>query len=112
MVRSGVDFDGVQFDAAGAGAAARELDSLADRLEQALTSREAALKVEPAGADEVSRAAAQTMSEVATSFADSTAAGVHELRKLAAVLRSQITEFGRSESDSAAGFDVPARGAA
>ncbi|MFE3446464.1 PE family protein [Nocardia sp. NPDC059180] len=112
MVRSGVDFDGVQFDAAGARAAALELDGLADRLEQSFTTREAALTVEPAGADEVSRVVAQTMNEVAVSFGDSTAAGILELRKLAAMLRSQVTEFGRSESDSAAGFDMPSRGAA
>ncbi|WP_280234045.1 PE family protein [Nocardia cyriacigeorgica] len=112
MVRSGVDFDGVQFDAAGARAAALELDGLADRLERSFSTRAAALQVEPAGADEVSLIAAQTMNEVATSFGDSAAAGIGELRKLAATLRSQITGFGRSESDSAAGFEMPSRGAA
>lgn len=112
MVRSGVDFDGVQFDPASAGTAAQRLDGLANRLEQDLLAAEQALTVEPAGMDAVSMRAAQTMNQVATSYQETATAGILELRKLAAVLRSQVNQFGRAEDDSATSFGDTAVGGA
>ncbi|WP_067861509.1 PE domain-containing protein [Nocardia shimofusensis] len=104
MVSGGVDFAGVQFDPVAAQEAANRLDGLADRLERGLRDNEPALAVEPAGLDAVSQRAAQTMNEVAANYADNAAAGVLELRRLAAVLRGQVQGFGRVEGDNAAGF--------
>ncbi|NKY88781.1 PE family protein [Nocardia veterana] len=104
MALSGVELDGVRFDAAAASAAARRLDSLADRLEAGMRADEAALTVAPAAVDEVSVRAAQTMNQVAASYSDSAAAGILELRKLAATVRSQTGQFARSEDESVAEF--------
>ncbi|MFC3964565.1 PE family protein [Nocardia jiangsuensis] len=106
------DFQGVQFDEASALAAAQELDGLADRLERDLLGAEPALSVPPAGVDEVSVRAATTMTEVGTSFGEAAAAGVLELRKLAATLRDQVNQFGRAEQDNATGFSGTAVGGA
>jgi hypothetical protein len=112
MASTGADFDGVRFDAAATRDAAIRLDGLADRLENELRAGEVSLKIAPAGIDEVSLRAAQTMSDVAGSYTDSAAAGVHELRKLAATLRTQAHQFDRSEGDSVESFGDGAAGAA
>lgn len=106
MASSGVDFAGVQFDPAAAGEAAARLDGLADRLEEGLRANEQGLTVEPAGLDAVSQRAAQTMNQVAANYAANAAAGVLELRRLAAVLRGQIVGLGRADDDNAAVFGV------
>lgn len=112
MVRGGVDFAGVQFDPTVAREVATRLDDLADRLEQGLRNNEPALTVEPAGLDAVSTRAAQTMNQVAANYAENAAAGVLELRKLAAVLRGQVDEFGRAEDDNTADFGGAGSGGA
>ncbi|WP_069161894.1 PE domain-containing protein [Nocardia altamirensis] len=104
MASTGADFNGVRFDADAAKDAALRLDGLADRLESELRSGEVSLRIPAAGVDEVSQRAAQTMNGVATSYTDSAAAGVLELRKLAATLRSQVRQFDRSESASVESF--------
>ncbi|WP_330252273.1 PE family protein [Nocardia sp. NBC_00565] len=107
MASGGRDFDGVLFDPAAARDAAARLDGLAARLEAELREGSPALTVPPSGADEVSVRASQTMNDVAASYGDSAAAGIVELRKLAATLRSQAAQFGRAEHDSVADFGVP-----
>ncbi|MBB5912848.1 hypothetical protein BJY24_001715 [Nocardia transvalensis] len=104
MALSGAEIDGVQFDSTAALAAAQRLDGLADRLEAGMRADEGALTVPPAGVDEVSVRAAGTMSQVAASYSESSASGIHELRKLAATLRSQTGQFARSEDESVAEF--------
>ncbi|MFE1593218.1 PE family protein [Nocardia sp. NPDC058705] len=111
MTRSGVDFEGVQFDATAAKDAAARLDSLADRLEQDLLAGEQPLTVAPAGVDEVSLRSAQTMTQVGGSFLDGGQAGVFELRKLAALVRGQVSGFDKSEQHSATEFGSHAVGA-
>jgi uncharacterized protein YukE len=79
--------------------AATDLDRLADQVEGALAQHLPALTVAPAGRDEVSATAANTLTTVAVQFAESTSAGVHELRKIAAVLRAQAGGYrGADES--------------
>ncbi|MGW4770154.1 PE family protein [Nocardia sp. NPDC004278] len=107
MASGGTDFNGVLFDPVAARDAAARLDGLAARLEAELREGSPALTVPPAGTDEVSVRAAQTMSNVADSYGQSAAAGIVELRKLAATLRSQAAQFGRAENDSAADFGIP-----
>ncbi len=102
MTSAGGNFDGVQFDPVTARNAAVRLDGLADRLEGDLRTNDVALRVAPAGVDEVSARAAGTMTDVAASYSDSAASGILELRKLAATLRAQATRFGRSEAESVA----------
>ncbi|WP_433599715.1 PE family protein [Nocardia sp. CA-135953] len=106
MASGGTDFDGVMFDPAAARDAATRLDGLAARLEAELREGSPALTVPPAGVDEVSVRAAQTMNDVAASYGQSATAGIVELRKLAATLRAQAAHFGRAENDSVADFGV------
>jgi uncharacterized protein YukE len=77
--------------------AATDLDRLADQVEDALTQHLPALAVTPAGRDEVSATAADTLTAVAEKFAESTSTGVHELRKIAAVLRAQASGYRGAE---------------
>ena len=77
--------------------AAGELDALADGLEAALSQEKSALSVNPAGRDEVSVAAATTLSAVAESYVRGASAGVHELRKIAAVLRAHAVGYRGAE---------------
>ncbi|MBH0777585.1 PE family protein [Nocardia bovistercoris] len=105
MVNSGANVGGgVTFDPVAARQASVRLDALADRLERDLRVDEPALRVAPAGIDEVSVRAAQTMTDVAASFSDSADAGILELRKLAATLRSQSNLFAAAEESSVAEF--------
>ncbi|GAA5081906.1 PE family protein [Nocardia iowensis] len=104
MASTGAEFNGVRFDPAATRDAAMRLDGLAERLENELRAGEVSLKIAPAGADEVSQRAAQTMNEVAASYAESAAAGALELRKLAATFRSQARQFDRAEGDNADSF--------
>ncbi|MEU0504992.1 PE family protein [Nocardia sp. NPDC005998] len=96
------NFDGVYFDPAAARGAAAGLDGLAQRLEDELRAAEPPLTVAPAGADEVSLRAAQSMNGVTDSYTTSAAAGVQEIRKLAAALRAQAGHYEQIDSDSAA----------
>lgn len=87
----------VQFDHDMAQQAAERLDSLADLLERNLRDNGHALTLVPAGIDAVSQHAVQTFNHVAVSYQHSYGQGVHELRKLAANLRSHAREFGKAE---------------
>ncbi|WP_405489181.1 PE family protein [Nocardia sp. NBC_00511] len=97
-------FDGLRFDASSARSAAAQLDALADRLDGGLQVEQVKLDLVPAGADEVSVRAAQTLTAVAASFVGSGSDGVTELRSLAATLRSQFDTLGQVEQQSALGF--------
>ncbi|WP_019929519.1 PE family protein [Nocardia sp. BMG111209] len=98
------DFDGVQFDPVAARQAAAQLDGLAGRLAGDLQDERPRLTAAPAGSDEVSVRAAQTLEAVAESFRSSADAGVLEVRKLAATLRVQSDHFGQAEADNSADF--------
>lgn len=93
-----------EFDAGAAGKAASALDALVDRLDTELTAVAPALQVPPAGIDEVSGRAALTANGVAEDFVGKTDSGMHEMRKLAAGLRAQVSEFDQMESDNTSGF--------
>ncbi|MCU1643411.1 MAG: hypothetical protein JWN03_3686 [Nocardia sp.] len=101
------EFEGVRFDATTALQAATQLDALADRISNGMTVEQAKLDIAPAGADEVSVRAAQTLNSVAGSFQTSGGAGVDEVRKLAAALRAQAGHFGQVEEQSALSFASP-----
>ncbi|WP_328394841.1 PE family protein [Nocardia sp. NBC_00416] len=79
----------MEYDPDQARAAVRDLDALADLLETALRDDGPQLGTEPAGCDEVSVQAAQTLCRVADSFGEAGGLLVHELRKLAATVRAQ-----------------------
>ncbi|WP_328395530.1 PE family protein [Nocardia sp. NBC_00416] len=93
----------MEFDPPQVRRAGTELDALAGRLEDALRANLPALAVEPAGVDEVSVRAADTLRAVASSYDDATTRGVHEIRKLAAALRSQSDQLVRMDEDNVAG---------
>ncbi|MFJ4658152.1 PE domain-containing protein [Nocardia sp. NPDC088792] len=99
-------FDGLRFDASTARDAASQLDALADRLASGLQVEQVKLDLTPAGADEVSVHAAQTLTAVAASFVSSGSDGVTELRTLAATLRNQFDTLGQVEDQSVLGFAV------
>ncbi|WP_405133478.1 PE domain-containing protein [Nocardia sp. NBC_01388] len=101
------EFAGVRFDATTALQTAAQLEALADRISGGMTVEQPKLDVAPAGADEVSVRAAQTLTSVAASFRTSGDAGVDEVRKLAAALRAQVSQFGQVEEQSALGFALP-----
>lgn len=77
--------------------AAVDLDGLADEVQADLAQHRPALAVAPAGRDEVSTTAAATLSAVAVDYAEGTSTGVHELRKIAAVLRAQAVGYRGAE---------------
>ncbi|MGW0003352.1 PE family protein [Nocardia grenadensis] len=81
--------------------AAAALDTLAARLETDLDRLIPALAVDPAGTDEVSVRAAETLRGVASSYDDAATAGVLEIRKLAAALRSHTDALVRMDEENA-----------
>ncbi|MFI5719067.1 PE family protein [Nocardia sp. NPDC051750] len=98
----------MEYDPERARGAARDLDVLADRLDAALRADGPLLSTEPAGSDEVSVHSAQTLRRVGDSYSTSGDLVVHELRKLAAVVRAQADgvlemEFGNTGAFLAAG---------
>jgi uncharacterized protein YukE len=95
---------GVEFDPVAARAAAHRLDAMADRLDRNLRDSSHALSLVPAGIDEVSRRATQTFDDVSASYRSAYADGVHELRKLAANLRSHARTFSRVDAEGASRF--------
>ncbi|GAB4583216.1 PE domain-containing protein [Nocardia sp. IFM 10818] len=101
------EFDGVRFDASTALAAASQLDALADRMAGGMEVEQVKLNIAPAGADEVSVSAAQTLNAVAAQFTTAGGEGVNEVRQLAAALRAQAANFGQVEEESMAGFGAP-----
>jgi hypothetical protein len=83
----------VEFDSVAADRVAARLDALADRLDHTLSGTHGALSPAPAGADAVSAHAGRTFGDVGEGFRQSYADGVHELRKLAAYMRSHAESF-------------------
>lgn len=94
----------VEFDPAAAGDVAQRLDMLAGRLERNLAESAQALSTVPAGIDDVSRRATHTFNSVNTQYQHAYRNGVHELRKLAANMRSHSHTFQNVDADSAATF--------
>lgn len=94
----------MEFESTQARKSATALDALAARLEADLRARLPILAVEPAGTDEVSVRAAQSLRTVASSYDEAATAGILEVRKLAATLRSQTDAMDRMDDDNAAGF--------
>ncbi len=94
----------VEFDAMAVGSVAQRLDALADRLDTAMRQASGPLTIVPAAIDEVSQRAARSLNDVSHDYQGSYAAGVHELRKLAANLRSHTGNVTVAEDTSAAGF--------
>ncbi|WP_194825911.1 PE family protein [Nocardia sp. XZ_19_231] len=93
-----------EFDSTAASNAASALDAIVDRLSTELTAVAPALHVTAAGTDEVSARAAVTANGVADDYLTGAEAGAREMSKLAATLRSQVSEFDRMESDNTSGF--------
>lgn len=96
-----------EFDPAAASKAAAALDGIAERLTTELTAVAPALRVPPAGIDEVSERAATTANGVADDYLTGAEGGARELNKLAATLRAQVAEFDRMETGNAGGFTGP-----
>ncbi|WP_280345110.1 PE family protein [Nocardia neocaledoniensis] len=94
-----------EFDSTAASKAAAALDGIADRLTTELTAVAPALHVAPAGTDEVSARAATTANGVADDYLTGAEAGAHEMSKLAATLRAQVSEFDQMETDNTTGFN-------
>ncbi|MFB7877980.1 PE family protein [Nocardia sp. NPDC056064] len=93
-----------EFDATAASKAAAALDGIAERLTTELSALAPALQVAPAGTDEVSARAATTANGVAQDYLTGAEAGAHEMSKLAATLRAQVSEFDQMETDNTSGF--------
>ncbi|MFQ6324608.1 PE domain-containing protein [Nocardia sp. CWNU-33] len=94
----------MEFESAQAIKSATALDALAARLETDLRQRLPALAVEPAGVDEVSVRAAESLRGVASSYDEAATAGILEVRKLAAALRSHTDVLVRMDDENAADF--------
>lgn len=84
--------------------AAGRLDALADQLEQRLHDTNAALSPAAAALDPVSLHTARTLDQVAVSFQQSYLTGPHELRKIAANLRTHSTSFDGADNEAADTF--------
>jgi len=97
----------MEFDPARATRAAAALDALAARLEHDLTVNGPALAVPAAGSDEVSLRVAQTLSTVGADYREAADAGVLEMRKLAASLRSQSADMIRMDTGNATELGMP-----
>ena len=96
----------MEFDPTQARKSGTDLDALATRLENDLQANLPALTVEHAGMDEVSVRAAETLQGVASSYHEAATQGIHEIRKLAAALRSQTEQLVRMDDDNAVGFSI------
>ncbi|WP_040788669.1 PE domain-containing protein [Nocardia paucivorans] len=94
----------MEFEPSLARKSATALDALAARLESDLQQQLPALAVEPAAQDEVSVRAAESLRDVASSYGDAATAGVLEIRKLAAALRSHTDVLTRMDEDNADGL--------
>ncbi|MBU3065404.1 PE family protein [Nocardia sp. NEAU-G5] len=84
--------------------AAGRLDTLADRLEGSLRDAQISLRPAAAANDRVSLHTGQTFDQVGDSFQQSYRTGVHELRKIAANLRSHSDSFGDTDDQSVEAF--------
>ncbi|BBY46735.1 hypothetical protein MARA_01650 (plasmid) [Mycolicibacterium arabiense] len=80
--------DGLQMQPTEVSDAARQLDDLANRIDDLMATERSNLATTPAGRDEVSTHAATTLEAVSTSFGESIDQGIVELRQVAATLRA------------------------
>ncbi|NKY31768.1 PE family protein [Nocardia speluncae] len=99
----------MEYDPDRARGAALDLDALADRLDATLRTEWPLLNAPPAGSDEVSVEAAQTLRRVGESYSVSGDLAVVELRKLAATVRAQADGVLAMELSNADGFTAPVR---
>ncbi|MEU7628742.1 PE family protein [Nocardia sp. NPDC049220] len=99
----------VQLDPAAIRAVAARLDALSARLERDLESTREDLTLAPAGADEVSGRATQTVNAVSAQYQQIHDSGAQELRKLAATLRAHTRSVERVEDDNATMFEPGTR---
>jgi phage-related protein len=77
----------------------RQLDALADRVQQVMTAEAANLTVTPSARDEVSQRVAETLNEVHTRYGAATEQGVTELREVAATLRAHSHNIVAADED-------------
>ena len=70
----------------------RQLDELADRIQQLMQTEGPNLMVSDAARDEVSQRVASTLNEVHDTFAGATDQGTSQIREVAATLRAQTTD--------------------
>lgn len=82
----------IRIDASATVVLAGRLDGLADRLAAAYQTRASALRVSPAGRDEVSVAVAAAVTDAGAGVGHAVAGTVAELRRVAARLRSHTTD--------------------
>ncbi|MBU3068082.1 PE domain-containing protein [Nocardia sp. NEAU-G5] len=94
----------IAFDHGLARIAAGRLDNLADVLEGRMTDSAHTLHPAAGGLDPVSTRTAQTLGVVGVSFRDSYLSGVHELRKIAANLRTHADTHENTDGDAAGLF--------
>ena len=91
----------IAFDHGLARMAAGRLDILADSLEGRMNDSVPMLHPAASALDPVSTRSAQTLGDVGGSFRQSYLSGVHELRKIAANLRTHADLHENAEGDSA-----------
>ncbi|MEP9393695.1 PE family protein [Gordonia sp. VNK1] len=84
--------------------AAADLDRIAQRLTDALGMARPVTAVTAPARDEVSVGTAAAASELGTQFGVDAASGIHELRKIAAVLRAAASGMDAADDANAAGF--------
>ncbi|MGF6882766.1 hypothetical protein ABIA39_001708 [Nocardia sp. GAS34] len=94
----------IAFDHGLARIAAGRLDTLADVLESRMTDSAPTLHPAAAALDPVSLRTAQTLGGAGESFRESYLSGVHELRKIAANLRTHADTHENTEGDAAGLF--------
>ncbi len=88
-VRAGI----VRVDASAIAVVAGRIDGLADRLAAAYQTRASALRVPPAGRDEVSVAVAAAVTDAGAGVGHAVARTVADLRRVAARLRSHTADI-------------------
>jgi ElaB/YqjD/DUF883 family membrane-anchored ribosome-binding protein len=91
--------DGLSIQPAEVTDAMRQLDDLANRIEQVMKVEALQLEVSPTGRDEVSQRIASTLNEVHTAFAAASDKGVVEMREVAATLRRHAHDVVAADQD-------------
>lgn len=91
------DTDGMSIQPAEVQEISRQLDELANRVQQVMTDEAPNLTVTPSARDEVSQRVAQTLNEVHTSFGTSADQGMAEIHEVAATLRNHSSDIAASE---------------
>lgn len=91
------DTDGMSIQPAEVHEISRQLDELANRVQQVMTDEAPNLTVTPSARDEVSQRVAQTLNEVHASFSTSADQGMAEIHEVAATLRGHSSNIAASE---------------